>query len=96
MARCNIKASRNCSSQLHVLPLFRILYVVCFVWNSPVIRCFCIQSKRYLSSMYTKRVTGEGTDVYVLLAGVNLVFGSHRSLNTDYNRVVDTSAVNLP
>ena len=78
-----------------MLQLFRILHVVCFVWNSPIIGCFCIQSKRCLSSMYTKRVTGEATDVYALLAGVNLDFCSHRSLNDDCNRVVDTSAVNL-
>ena len=79
-----------------MLRLFRILYVVCFVWNSSIIGCFCIQAKRYLSSMYTKSVTGEATDVYALLAGVNLDFCSHRSLNTDCNRVVDTSAVSLP
>ena len=45
--------------------------------------------------MYTKRVTGKATDVYALLAGVNLDFCSHRSLKNDCNRVVDTSAVNL-
>ena len=45
--------------------------------------------------MYTKRVTGKATDVYALLAGVDLDFCSHRSLKNDCNRVVDTSAVNL-
>ena len=46
--------------------------------------------------MYTKRVTGEAKHVYALFAGLNLDFCSHRSLNNDCDRVVDTSAVNLP
>ena len=48
-----------------------------------------------LNPLYLFDWTLTATDVYALLAGVNLDFCSHRSLNNDCNRVVDTSAVNL-